>query len=205
MAFDKIFAAAYIDGGSTYKVLGATLRPFSTWHLYQLQVVESPFLDSGKVFLYHLRRAVGICRTFYPSSRTKLPIFPLIMNQEKLEKEVAKFLAYVDNYLQKPEYNIIQPDEFNRSKRPLRTPANAPEPIQLAFDAAHGANISLVDAWNLPIGQAYIAQAMYMRKQGLMVDFMTESEREFQSAILEHMKEKKNGDKDASTSTSKPG
>lgn len=201
MAFDPIFAAAYIDGGTVHKVLGVKLRPFSAWHLYQLQIVESPFLEAGQVFLYHLRRAVGICRLRFPCSRTRLPIFPLIMNQEKLEKEVDKFLLYVDNYLQRPEYNIIQADEFNRSKRPLRVPANAPEPIQLAFDAAHGANISLADAWNLPIGQAYIAQAMHMRRQGLMVDFMNEKERDFQDSILEHLRKKRNGEKHNASTT----
>lgn len=186
MAFDKTFAAAYIDGGTVHRVLSVRLHPFSPWHLYQLQIIDSPFLNAGRVFLFDLRRAVGICRLSYPNSRTRLPVFPLIMTQVKLEREVSKFLAFIDDYLQRPEYNIIQPDEFIRTKRALRTPANAPEPIQLSFDAAHGANISLPEAWNLPIGQAYIAQAMYLRKQGLMVDFMTEKEREFQKAILEH-------------------
>jgi hypothetical protein len=202
VAFDPIFAAAYIDGGIAHKVLGARLRPFCAWHLYQLQIIDSPFLSSGQVFLYHLRRAVGICRLQFPNSRTRLPIFPLVINQAKLEREVEKFLAYVGTYLQRPEYNIIQPDEFNRGRRPARIPANAPEPVQLAFDAAHGANISLADAWNLPIGQAYIAQAMQMRRQGLMVDFMNEKERDFQESILEHMRKNRNGDTHAS-STSK--
>jgi hypothetical protein len=201
VAFDQTFAAAYIDGGVRHRVLGARLRPFSAWHLYQLQIIDSPFLKAGQVFLYDLRRAVGVCRLRFPDSWTRLPIFPLFMTQQKLEAEVAKFLAYVDNYLQRPEYSILQPDEFVRPKRPLRIPANAPEPIELAFDAAHGANIPLAEAWNLPIGQAYIAQAMQFRRAGLMVDFMTEKEREFQRAIKEHMNKERNGEEHASTTS----
>lgn len=186
MAIDRIFAAAYIDNGNVHKILGVKLRPFCAWHLFQLQIVESPFLSAGEVFLFHLRRAVGICRLRFPESRTKLPFFPLVVNKKKLHKEVENFLLYLGDYIQKPDYSVIPPDEFRKSKRTTHLPSPAPEVVQLAFEAAHGANISIHDAWNMPIGQAYIAQAMYLKQHGIAVDFMNEEERQFQASILEH-------------------
>lgn len=193
MELDRIFVSALIDNGTRHKVLGVTLPPFSAWHLFLLQVSESPFLNAGEVYLYHLRRAVGICRLRYRNSKTRPPFFPLLMNQKKLEAEVEKFLAYTEDYLQRPEYNIIPADAFRQPRSTAKTPASAPEVVQLAYDAAHGANVSIDDAWNMPIGEAYIAQAMYYKKQGLLVDFMTEDERKFQAELKKHLESKRNG------------
>jgi hypothetical protein len=191
---DRTFVSALIDNGERHKVLGVTLLPFSAWHLFLLQVSESPFLKAGEVYLYHLRRAVGICRLRYRASRTRPPFFPLFMNQKKLEIEVKKFMVYIEDYLQRPEYNIMPIDEFRQPSRVSRTPSPAPDVVQLAFDAAHGANVSISEAWNMPVGEAYIAQAMYYKTQGLQVDFMTEDEREFQEELKKHL-EARNGEK----------
>lgn len=183
MAIDRVFAAAYIDNGNQHKVLGVKLRPFCAWHLFLLQVVESPFINAGVVELYHLRRAVGICRLKFPDSRTKPPIPPLVINQAGLEREVHRFLEYVGDYLQKPEFTIIPIHEFGSQDRIPKNPSPPPESIQLVFDAAKGANVSLNEAWNMPIGQAYIAQAMYFKQQGTLVDFLTDKEREYQAGL----------------------
>lgn len=193
MDVDRTFVSALIDNGTRHKVLGVTLLPFSTWHLFLLQVIESPFLKAGEVVLFDLRRAVAICRLRYRNSRTRPPIFPMFMTQVKLEAEVKKFLAYVGDYLQRPEYNIISMDEFSRHKRKGKTPSPAPEAVQLAFDASNGANVSITEAWNMPIGEAYIAQAMHFRNQGSMVDFMNEKERDFQESLKAELEKRKNG------------
>lgn len=183
MAFDPVFASAYIDAGHIHRVLGKRLRPFCLWHLYLLQVADSPFLQAGTVNLYHLRRAVGICRLRYQESKTKLPIFPIILTPPYFKREVQKFLDYVGDYLHRPEYTIMPLTEFNRQKSVTRGPSPAPDAVQVAFDAASGANVPIREAWEMPIGQAYIAQAMFLKRQGMLVDFMNESEREFQKAM----------------------
>jgi hypothetical protein len=195
VAVDQTFVSAYIDNDTVHRVLGVRLRRFCAWHLFQLQVIDSPFVNAGEVYLYHLRRAVGICRLSFPCSKTRPPFFPLVINQEKLSREVQKFLAYIGDYLQRPEYTIMPMDEFSRSRysRPTRNPSPPPEMIQLVFDAAHGANVSIPEAWNMPIGQAYIAQAMHLKNQGVLVDFMTEKEREFQAALKAHLETQGNG------------
>ncbi len=196
MAVDQTFAAAYIDNGNVHKVLGVKLRPFCAWHLFLLQVVESPFLDAGNVYLPHLRRAVGICRMGFPRSRTKLPFWPLILKQKRLEQEVGKFLAYFGDYMHRPDYSIIPVNDMPQRgpiAPPRKKPTSAPDVIHLVFDAAHGANISVNEAWNIPIGQAYIAQAMHMRNQGVTVDFMDEGEREYQRQLKELLAKRGNG------------
>jgi hypothetical protein len=122
------------------------------------------------------------------------------MNQEKLETEVNKFMLYLGDFTQRPEYNIIPFDEFSEPRRKSKPPTPAPGVIQLAYDAACGSHVSIAEAWNMPLGEAYIAQAMYYKQQGLQVDFMTESEREFQEALKAEL-EKRNGSKHASPAT----
>jgi hypothetical protein len=107
------------------------------------------------------------------------------MTYNRLEREVLKFLAYVSNYLQKPEYVIIPINPFPRSTGRAPPPKANPPPevISLVFDAAKGANISVNEAWNMPIGQAYIAQAMRLIEIGASIDFMDDKEREFQTML----------------------
>jgi hypothetical protein len=188
--FDRVFAAAYIDNETKNKVLGVRLRPFCPWHLFLLQVIDSPFLRAGEVRLYDLRRAVGVCRLQHPHSRTRPPTTLRVMTMARLEREVLKFLSYISNYLQKPEYTIIPAEEFPvmTGRAPPSTHRNPPpEVVSLVFDAAKGANISITEAWNLPIGQAYIAQAMRLCEIGAKVDFMNEDEREIQAQLKMHL------------------
>jgi hypothetical protein len=191
VAFDQTFAAAYIDNENVHRVLGVKLRPFCAWHLLLLEVAESPFIDNGRVYLYHLRRAVGICRLKFPHSRPRLPWGPMMMNQGRLHKEVSKFLLYTGDYLHKPDYSIIPLYGGGRGDKPFHPPSPPPELIQLVYDAANGANVPIDVAWNMPIGQAYISQAMNFKKQGLLVDFMNDTEREFQEALRAHIEERK--------------
>jgi hypothetical protein len=196
--FDRVFAAAFIDGGLRTKVLGVKLRPFSPWHLFLLQVIDSPFLRVGEVRLYDLRRAVGVCRLQYPHSKTRPPITLKIMTMKRLEREVLNFLSYISNYLQKPDYGIIPSDLFPRDGGRAPHPQSNPPPeiISLVYDAAKGANISVPDAWNMPIGQAYIAQAMRLIELGANLDFMDEKEREFQALLKSQLSEQAvNGEK----------
>lgn len=111
------------------------------------------------------------------------------MTKERLEKEVLAFLAYISNYLQKPEYAIVPYDQFKKqpgSAAAVKT-QGPPEVISLVYDASKGANISVNDAWNMPIGQAYIAQAFRLIELGANLDFMDEKEREFQATLKEHL------------------
>lgn len=116
---------------------------------------------------------------------------------KRLEREVLKFLAYISNYLQKPDYSVVPVDPFPRhiSRAPPPQVNPPPEVISLVFDAAKGANISMTEAWNMPIGQAYVAQAMRLCEIGARVDFMNEKERQFQETLKAELSMQTNGKK----------
>lgn len=183
MALDEIFASAYIDNSKKHRILGVQLKPFCAWHLWLLQAIDSPFLRTGEVTPFDLRVALGICRLHYRKSKVKKAWWPMI-TQKQFQGCVARFMAYIADYLNRPEYNIITPEPYPGSKPPRQT-APPPEIIMLVFDAAHGARVPLVEAWNMPIGEAYIAQAMFMRQQGAQLDFMNQEERLFQRELIE--------------------
>jgi hypothetical protein len=98
---------------------------------------------------------------------------------------VVKFLNHIATYLQKPDYTIIPSDLFPKQRNTPPPPRSNPPPeiVSLVFDAAKGANCSVAEAWDMPIGQAYIAQAIRMGEVGANLDFMDEDEREFQASV----------------------
>jgi len=178
VAFDRTFAAAYIDNGVRHRVLGKRLLPFSLWHLLLLEVIESPFIMGGNATLFDLKTAVGICRLKYRKSKVRKPRFPLMIRQKHLVIEANKFIDYLGDYATRPEYTFI-PFDMKEEKAPRHlTPP--PAVVSTAFHAAHGARITIGEAWNMPIGEAYAAEAIYFQIQGSQIDFMDEEERQFQ-------------------------
>ncbi len=117
-----------------------------------------------------------------------------MMTQKKLHSEVGKFILYTNDYIHRPEYDIIPVNVMNRKAPGGRSPDPPPDVIQLVYDAAHGANVPIDVAWNMPIGQAYISQAIHYQKSGLLVDFMNDEEREFQNRLKEYMGKQSNGE-----------
>lgn len=180
MALDRTFAAAYIDNGVRHRIFGRRLKPFCLWHLLLLQVLDSPFVSNGNVTLFDLKTAVGICRLGYRQSNIHRPIFPLFLNLESLKKHVGRFLTYVQDYLSKPEYSIVPYDTRGGGPPPpLITPP--PHIVATAFHASHGARISVGEAWEMPIGEAYISEAMFFRMiKDAQVDFFDDEEKKFQ-------------------------
>ena len=180
--FDPVFGAAYIDNGTRHRLLGVRLRPFCLWHLFLLQALDSPFIRNGSATVFDLKTAIGICRLGYRQSHIARPIYP-ILGARQLRKQVQKFLDFVGDYLNKPDYNIVSLESPTGKPLPRVTPP--PAPVLAAFEAAQGARISVKEAWEMPIGEAYIAQSMHLRLQGAMVDFMTEDERLFQRELIQ--------------------
>ena len=183
--FDSKIAAAFIDNVSVesqrHRILGVRLRPFSLWHHFLLQACESPFIKKGNVTLRDLKTAIGICRLRFGQSKVIRPFWPPIAPRKKLERDVAKFLSYVGDYLNRPDYVISETRSAEEKPKKRNNPP--PESVQAAFEAAWGANCKVAEAWDMPIGQAYMAQAMYYRHAGAPVDFMDDGERKFQAEM----------------------
>lgn len=188
VAFDKIFAAALIDNGVRHKILGRTLRPFCFWHLLLLQVLESPFVTNGNITLFDLKNAVAICTLGYRQSKIRRPIFPLFIKLKRLKEAVEHFMVYVGDYLSKPEYVIVPWDTGGSKGFPRLPPTPPPNLISTVFNAAHGARVSIKEAWEMPIGEAYIAEAMYFQMvKDNQLDFMDDETREFQARMKEQI------------------
>lgn len=184
---DSHLGPAFIDGGVRHRFFGRVLRPFSVWHLFLLQAIDSPFTTKGDVFQFHLETAVGVCRLRYPDSKIQRPwVGPLsswrLARKGGLEREVARFLDYAGDYLSKPEYAIHpRPRPEGAPPPPQRT--SAPFILRLVADIVGWAHCPIGDAWNLPVGQAHWWQSMAHRAHGEDVDFMDEEEREFQAQM----------------------
>jgi hypothetical protein len=151
-----------------------------------MQAVYSPFLYSGNVKLWDLKTAIGICRLKYRQSKIRRPFFPRFVTKSFFKKEVDRFVEYIGDYSSNLDYNII-PFDTGRNQKPEPRIVHPPNVVITAFDAAHGARVSIVEAWNMPLGEAYIAQAMHFREQGSRVSFMDDAEREFQKELKKGM------------------
>lgn len=100
-----------------------------------------------------------------------------------LKKHVDRFMEYVGDYLSRPEYSVV-PWDITNSKPPIHL-THPPAIVCVAYNAARGAGIPVKEAWNMPIGEAYISEAMFLREQGSQLDFMDDEEKEFQRQMKE--------------------
>lgn len=180
---DLTFAAAYIDDNKRHRVLGRRLRPFCLWHVLLLQAIHSPFVAGGNATLFDLKNAVAICRLGYRQSHIRRQFWPRFMTVKRLRKHVELFMEYVGDYLSKPEYTVVPLDIRDRRPPPRITPP--PAVVCTAYNAAYGARISIKEAWEMPIGEAYISEAMHFRAQGSQLDFLNDEEKEFQRQMKE--------------------
>lgn len=182
MALDTTFAAAYIDNDVHHSLFGRRLYPFSLWHLALLQAINSPFVGTGEVTLWDLKTAVGICSLQYKHSRVKRPVFPLFLKEKELQKFTDAFVDYIRDYYYKPEYEFVVPPPVPGA-HPHKSVSHAPGVICTAFRAAHGSRIPIDRAWNMPIGQAFISEAMYFMHKGETLDFLTDDDLKFQAEM----------------------
>jgi len=178
---DSAFAAAYIDNGNSYRFLGVKVRPFCLWHLFLLDTIDSPFIKGGIVTSWDLRTAIGACRLKYLQSRIRRPILRCLTRND-LKWEVARFVEYIGDYAAKIDYNIVPFGKEEKSTVRIVPPPNV---VITAFKAAHGARVPIDVAWNMPLAQAHIAEAMYFHLQGSRVNFMDDEERQFQKEMKE--------------------
>lgn len=182
MAIDRTFAAAYIDNNIRHKIFGRTLRPFSLWHLFLLQVIESPFVTQADITLHDLKNAIAICTLRYRNSKIRRPLFPLKVNQKTLVKKVEQFVNYTNDYLSRPEFSIV-PWKIDEPQYVGLPVTDAPPIFITAFNACAVTHLTINEIWNLPIGEVYVAEAMHLRMQGNRLNFMDEAERKFQEEM----------------------
>jgi hypothetical protein len=179
---DPDFAEVFID--EDHLILGRWLRPFCLWHLFLLQTLKSPLLGGGgsRVAPFDLRTAVGACCTGFRESIIKRPWIGAAnfacYRRKAFQREVAKFLDYIDDHLHRPEFNVISTAHSAIRGQP-------PEILRVAAEIASTFHWTRKEIFEMPIGEAYWWEAMSIRSK-CDTDFMTPEEREFQRQLKEH-------------------
>jgi len=161
------------------------------WHLFLLQVLESPFVVAGDITLHDLKNAIAICTLKYRNSQVCRPIFPLALRLKTLQKRVNQFVEYLGDYIERPEYTIVPWDIKGPPPRLGLPTTDAPAIIVVVFEAAHALQMPVKEVWDMPIGEVYVAQAMYQRLQGNRLNFVDDDQRKFEADLKAAQKDKK--------------
>jgi hypothetical protein len=171
-------------------VLGVQLMPLTLWHVFALQVAESPYVQQGEVekSLFDLCFAVGIC------SRTWEEGQAWIKNPDHKEiaalgkkwgkswntwevgvKESEKFEAYLCEYAQMPK-------RWTESKAAAMSEGiKNPWPIVLVQKLSPGCGE--LRAWDMPLPQAVAYWSAAMELEG---DASLLSERDERAIGIKH-------------------
>lgn len=186
MAVERTFSEAFIN--APHVVLGRRLRPFSLWHLFLLQTLDSPYLTGGTraVEPFDLKTAVGVCSLRFDETKVRRPWGPGVWwscrSQSRFSEESNKLISFIGDYLQRPDFNVITPDNA-KTQTPRGQP---PDVLQIAWDLMSGMGCSERYAWEMPLGKAYWYQSMHIKDKH-DTDFMTPEEREYQTALKAKM------------------
>ena len=173
----------------THRVLGRRLQPYSLWHRFALEVVESPFIaPDGRPSISDLDIAARICSSRYPTTDAA-SFFRLIKSKQPGERlswrrklqfsylarrydparEGALFVAYVRDYYAPPKF------WEQAGEGAHETSGAPPEMLGVATRLIRG-GFSEERAWNMAIGKAYWHAATLARIDGAKLDFVSESQ-----------------------------
>lgn len=166
---DERFAESWIN--STHRVLGRKLRPFSLWHRFQLEILDSPILSGKKIEHLDLERACRCCQLQYPN-----PITAGIngwslrwrLAGRDFALEVQKFGTYLEDYFAPPKFlpsirKVHQPEVIHPPPEAIRI-------LSAVIDLTKWPENKI---WDMPIGQAYWYAAGQWYQDGAELDFLT--------------------------------
>jgi hypothetical protein len=167
---DERFAESWVN--STHRVLGLKLRPFSLWHRFQLEILESPILLGKQIEPFDLERACRCCQLRYPqtvSSKTNMWSLRWRLAGRDFDLECKKFGAYLDDFFAPPKFlpsirqAVHQPEVFHPPPEEIRI-------ISAVIDLTKWPENKI---WDMPIGQTYWYAAGQWYQDGRELDFLT--------------------------------
>lgn len=156
--------------GGSFRVLGRKLRPFSYWHLFQLEAAESPFatgegLQKTEHLATALDAAVRICRLRYPhtpKARSWPGRFLSQWRLRNLDQQGMAFARYIEFFTQRPQFWIPEGGSAPKGQMP-RALAGVSALMLLGLSEAA--------AWNYPVGKGEWMKAAYAVHSGTDLDF----------------------------------
>lgn len=174
--------------GGRFKIQGRTLRPFSYWHLFQLEAVESPFLngrgiDDVATLVNAMDHALRICQTKYPKLAKGMPKWlrwlakPLVLLRlRSLEQSALELARYINYHTQGPDFWIPEGGGVPKGQMP-RTLAGVTALMMLGK--------SEKEAWNYPVGLGEWMKAARSSHQGDELDFIEPESEETRNKLTE--------------------
>jgi hypothetical protein len=186
---DEGFAEAWVN--STHRVLGLELLPFSLWHRFQLELLDSPVLSGKTIKPLDLERAVRACRLIYPatvSSKVNLWSFRWRLAGRGFDQECMKFGSYLSDYFSIPQF--LPPTKKTRRTEVIHPP---PENMRIYSAVATMTGWPEERIWMLPIGKAYWYAAGHWYQSGQELDFLTPEHKVLKQRIAAMKAGKENG------------
>lgn len=172
MAVEEKFAEAWLN--TSHKVLGVKLRPFSLWHRFLLDQLDTKLLSgSNYLSIMDLYTGCMICRSKYPNVKIKVPFWRYLLLSRKREftKHFEAFSAYITDFCGFPEFWDKQDSETNKGP--------APDPLGTVVSLMN-LGFSENEAWDMPVGKASWYSAAFSQMQGADIDFLTAKEKQMQ-------------------------
>lgn len=174
--------------GGRFKIQGRTLRPFSYWHIFQLEAIESPFIDGKGIddvpaLVNALDHALRICRTRYPKPAKGFPkrlrwlAKPMVLLRlRKLDGDALALARYIEFHTQGPEFWIPDGGGVPKGQMP-RALAGVAALMMLG--------LSEREAWNYPVGRGEWMKAARSSHQGDELDFIEPESEETRDKLAE--------------------
>lgn len=142
-----------------HKVLGRTLSPFSLYHYFVLEAIDSPIIkkDQTRISIIDLYIATIVCSNKYPIDISAFPSgswwsivknsirFGYFATRYKMSREATKFSNYIKDYSSMPM--------FWESKDKKKS-SGLPDALSLVVSLIVSLGYKEQDAWNCPLGKA---------------------------------------------------
>lgn len=184
---DDNFYAAFLEGDC--KVLNKTLQPFSMWHLFLLEALESPLISGGKVAPWDVLLALEIFQTQFPNEpRTKatlkdsFTVWRLTRNEKRLQAVTEELVDYIKRNTSAPKFWQSE----NTRKGGGRTSPEVLQTVTLLISKGWDE----YKAWDLSYGRAKWYEAVYIEETaGDKVSFLYEWQLEEEEDTLAAMTE----------------
>jgi hypothetical protein len=182
---DARFVEAFAN--TEHRVLGVRLHPYCLWHQFNLEVAQSKVLLGDPLTPFDLWLAVRICTTPWtphhrvPSLRAPSKLrFIWQTGRFRFLEEVAKFQAYLDDYVSAPK---LWPNTHKQVAGVEVTPdRDFDENLELALHLVKEGTFTWAEVWTLPIGILNWCSVGFAKLNGTKIDIWTpEHEEMFQA------------------------
>lgn len=172
---NRHFAESFLNRDD-HCVLGRRLLPLSLWHMFNLEVAQSPYFLGGSFpSARDLRLAVRVCRTPYPHL-PDLSDKSFFWDWLKAFRctfllETVKFKTYLEDYNALPQLW-----QAERKRGPGREATGLPWSLAIVTGVCGATGWPAETVWNMPIGQAYWYHVGFAMQAGSTVDLLSEGE-----------------------------